>query len=113
MKLSENVNEGKGGGDSDDESVCAELDNLHMTELVYKYESDTYSSSDDGSESRTDSPVMLDDANSMFIFLLTFTCQQNQIFIQYFPLSLSPSIRSIPIGSNRFTGTWFQREDKE
>lgn len=71
MQLSENVNEPKGGGggvgvaDSDDESVYTELNNLHMTDIAYKYESSIYSSSSDGSQSNRLTPVP-DDANSKF-----------------------------------------------
>lgn len=54
-----------GGGDSDDESACFELENLHMTDVVYKYESSIYSSSSDGSESNRLTPIP-DDANSKF-----------------------------------------------
>lgn len=53
----------KNQADSDDESECAELKNLHMIEVVYKYESSECSSSSDGSESNRLSPIP-DDANS-------------------------------------------------
>lgn len=64
MQLSDNT---KATGDSDDESVCEELGNLHMTDIAYKYESSIYSSSDDESVSDRLSPVQ-DDANSKFFF---------------------------------------------
>lgn len=69
MQLSNSANEGKGAAaDSDDESVGVELNNLHMTDIEYKYESSIYSSSSDGSQSNRLTPVP-DDANSKLPFL--------------------------------------------
>lgn len=62
MQLNENEKRG-GVVDSDDESVCVELDNLHMTDIAYQYESSIYSSSSDGSQSNRLTPIP-DDANS-------------------------------------------------
>ncbi|XP_055303842.1 translation initiation factor eIF-2B subunit epsilon isoform X2 [Sitodiplosis mosellana] len=63
MQLSENMNVARGADvDSDDESVCIEQNNLHMTDMTYEYESSIYSSSSDGSQSNRLTPVP-DDAN--------------------------------------------------
>lgn len=65
----------KNQADSDDESECAELKNLHMSKVVYKYESSECSSSSDGSVSNRLSPIP-DDANSKSYYcyyFLTFT----------------------------------------
>lgn len=50
-------------GDSDDEENNVELENIHMQDTKYKYESSIYSSDSDGSESHRLTPVP-DDANS-------------------------------------------------
>lgn len=64
MQIGESTTErNRGAGDSDEESVYDELENLHMTDVVYKYESSIYSTSTDGSQSNRLTPVP-DDANS-------------------------------------------------
>lgn len=78
MQLSGNVNKDK-TADSDDESVCVELDNLHMTDVAYKYESSVCSWSDDESVSDRMSPVQ-EDANSEFQII----CTNNGIVIIMF-----------------------------
>lgn len=64
MQIGESIaDRNRGGGDSDEESVIDELENLHMTDVVYRYESSIYSTSTDGSQSNRLTPVP-DDANS-------------------------------------------------
>lgn len=102
MQLSGNANKGKTAY-SDDESVCVELDNLHMTDVAYKYESSVCSSSDDESVSDRLSPVQ-DDANSEFHMICKkhkMPLQSKQCFIRF--------LNSFPNGSDRLVGARFQR----
>lgn len=113
MQLSENANEGKrGAADSDDESVCVELNNLHMADIAYKYESSIYSSSSDGSQSNRLTPVP-DDANSEFQ-CMEFKIEHFSTSIVYLRalLILSFLIVSFPNGSNRLVGAWIQRKNQ-
>lgn len=80
----------RGGGDSDEESVCSELENLHMTDVQYKYESSIYSTSSDGSQSNRLTPVP-DDANSKSISRGNVSVCVEEHFknVCYFPLQSS------------------------
>lgn len=55
--------------DSDEEDNSDELQNLHMTDIIYKYESSVCSSSSDESESHRLSPIP-DDANSNIVHII-------------------------------------------
>lgn len=66
MQKNKNLDTGA-RADSDEESECDDLDDLHMGEIVYKYEESICSSSSDGSESDRLSPIP-DDANSKILF---------------------------------------------
>lgn len=65
MKIDQDAAGADTNHDSDDEDDLVELKNLHMSDVVYKYESSIYSSSSEGSRSNQLSPIP-DDANSMF-----------------------------------------------
>lgn len=63
MQMGKNASQAARTVDSDEESECDDMDDLHMADIDYKYEESICSSSSDGSQSNRLSPVP-DDANS-------------------------------------------------
>lgn len=71
MKIDHNRTEGD--ADSDDDDHIVELKDLHMTDVLYKYESSLCSSTTDGAESHCLSPIP-DDANSKRTLINSVQC---------------------------------------
>lgn len=106
MQIIKNANQGARGAESSDESECDDLDDLHMADIAYKYESSICSSSSDGSQSNRLTPVP-DDANSnnmpsirfyQFLFPANWKKNKAQILFFAFAVFLTEVIDSLERG---------------